>query len=254
MNSIFDKILRKFINLLGLKNENYNKFILIGRGRTGSNLLLTTLNQHPNCVAMFEEFGTKKPRPAKKEELKKIFKKYPAYIKSVGFKIFYHHAIPNAENFWDRPAKGQIWEELGRDKSIKVIHLKRRNYFETLVSEKIAERRNKWFQMDNEPEDDEIQVNITVENCVEFFEHTKKLEKIYDDLFFDHKKIEIQYDDLKNNFSKTIKQTFDFLKLDRREIDAPIKKQRNKQNHEYVQNCEFLKEHFSNTEWAKFFK
>ena len=89
---IFDKI-SKLIN----ESDQYNKFVIIARSRTGSNLLRSYLNSHPNIEAHDELFRELK-RKSCQEIWKGLFIKKNKKIKYVGFKIFYYHPLEGSDN------------------------------------------------------------------------------------------------------------------------------------------------------------
>jgi hypothetical protein len=98
---------------LGIRagRRDYTRFIILGRSRIGSTLLRGLLNVHSRMVVFSEIFRNrhsiawKVPHyPQSPRLLKllqnnpggflehKLFRTFPAYIRAVGFKIFYYHA------------------------------------------------------------------------------------------------------------------------------------------------------------------
>src|SRR5262245_35796159 len=94
-------------------HSDYSRFIILSRGRSGSNLLRGLLNSHSQIITFGELFrsydsiGWEFPNydhylqyrrlislfqndPANFLE-KKVFRKFPKHIAAVGFKIFYYH-------------------------------------------------------------------------------------------------------------------------------------------------------------------
>lgn len=85
---ILRKVKNNLIQML-FWNYNYKKFIIITRSRTGSNLLISLLNNHPEIEAhgeIFRRLNGKTP----KEIMANYFSQKPNRIKYVGFKIFYY--------------------------------------------------------------------------------------------------------------------------------------------------------------------
>lgn len=70
--------------------NNHGKFIVLARARTGSNLLISLLNSHPNIYVESEIFAMK-PREGIDGRLRKVFSKQPGFIMAKGFKVFYFH-------------------------------------------------------------------------------------------------------------------------------------------------------------------
>ena len=115
--------------LAPIGHGRYQRFVVLSRSRTGSNMLIQSLNSHRNIAADYEIFG-KLNGESEKEILDRSFGKQPFYIKAKGFKIFYYHPI-DAEG-------SPIWDMLLSVKDLRVIHLQRRNILHVLVSSKVA--------------------------------------------------------------------------------------------------------------------
>ena len=94
--------------------KKYTQFIILGRSRTGSNLLRGLLNDHSKIVVLGElfqneqEIGWAYPGYTQTARELSIFRKkpvdfleqsvyrnFPIGISAVGFKIFYYHAQTN---------------------------------------------------------------------------------------------------------------------------------------------------------------
>lgn len=96
-------------------HRHYQKFIILGMGRTGSNMLATSLRSHSQVVVFGEIFNNNHelilweyPGYARYRTLesalslresdiksflnKLVFRRFPKNISAVGFKLFYYHA------------------------------------------------------------------------------------------------------------------------------------------------------------------
>ena len=76
-----------------------SKFVIISSGRTGSELLLTSLQSHPQINAQGEIFHTSNGSIKPLDALQSV---YENSSKSSGFKIMYHHARK-----WTSPIFGE---------------------------------------------------------------------------------------------------------------------------------------------------
>jgi hypothetical protein len=104
------------------------RFIILGRPRTGSNMLVYALKAHPEIYArgeIFQRIGCRDFR----DVLQATAPRRRA-VKAVGFKLMYNHPLDR-----DLP---ELWDHLRTDKSIQVIHLERRNFLETHLSSRIG--------------------------------------------------------------------------------------------------------------------
>lgn len=133
----FLKQIVKFCLVALRGSKKYDKFLILSRSRTGSNLLRSLLSSHPDVICLGEIFGSvgnevkndiiKSPI----KYLKRIaFGYHKKNIKSVGFKIFYYHP--------EFKCSTNIWNYLENQNNIKIIHLKRKNILRTILSRKIA--------------------------------------------------------------------------------------------------------------------
>src|SRR5690606_26460474 len=111
------------------------KFIVLSRSRTGSNLLISFLNSHPNIRARGEMFARLNGKNCK-DVLARGFARQPFYVKATGFKIFYYHPMDDDS--------GHVWDVLAELDDLRIIHLKRRNILRTLISRKIADTQGVW--------------------------------------------------------------------------------------------------------------
>jgi len=92
-------------------HTNYTKYIILSRGRSGTNFLRGMLNSNYQSICfgeIFRDYGSigwdlqGYRKGAKRLNLiqnepeqfleKYVFRKYPETIKSIGFKLFYYHA------------------------------------------------------------------------------------------------------------------------------------------------------------------
>ena len=157
----------KLLSVVG--NNQYRRFIVLSRSRTGSNLLISLLNSNPYIHAKGEIFSKLSGRNYK-EVLAKAFSKQPYYVKASGFKIFYYHPS-------DDISCG-IWDDLQSLDDLHVIHLKRRNILRTLLSRKIAGLNDVWIKADRQP-------NLYKEQISYLFSTIrKKVKKVKKSAFF----------------------------------------------------------------------
>jgi LPS sulfotransferase NodH len=234
--------------LLNLGNNGYRRFIVLSRSRTGSNMLISFLDSHPNICAAGEIFSNLNEKNYK-DILSKAFAKQPFHVKAKGFKIFYYHPI-------DDKSCG-IWDDLVALDDLYVIHLKRKNILHTLISRKIAGIKDVWFinSADRHSEDErkKLTVTFTVDELREGFKQTREWEEIGDKRFRNHPLISIYYEDLVNDRESTFRKVTEFLGVRYIEPNTTLKKQNSKSMSESVANYEELKLAFSDTEYQTFF-
>ena len=84
-------------NLEILKSRGIKPFFVLTRSRTGSNMLISFLNSHPNIKAHYEIFRTLEGKNYN-DIFNETFSKYDEGTKAIGFKIFYYHPHQWREN------------------------------------------------------------------------------------------------------------------------------------------------------------
>jgi LPS sulfotransferase NodH len=242
--------------------RDYTRFIVLGRPRTGSTFLRSALNGHRQLFTFGELFRhdlisrephlgglsdealadySKRPLDFIQE---RVFRTYPAQIRAVGFKIFYHHA----HNEYSEP----IWSYLLGDQSIHVIHVKRRNLLKTFVSHKVAWLTGTWKQT-SESAQTVPSVALTFEECEVEFRTATAQEAAFDARFGKHPLLNVVYEDLVKNFTPEMARIQDFLGVEQLVLRPTTVQQGKRPLAEQVVNYYELKERFQHTPWAHFF-
>ena len=228
-------------------HTRYRRFVVLSRSRTGSNMLLSFLNSHPNVYAGGEIFGRLNGRNHTKI-LAAAFGKQPRYIKARGFKIFYYHPIDDK--------KSNIWNDLVNMNDLHVIHLKRRNILRTLLSRKLAETNDVWLTTNSGSKDSvsSKQVFFTVKELTEGFEQTRQWEQNGDDMFRDHNVLSVYYEDLVCDADSNFNKLTDFLGVVYVKPQTNLKRQNPERICDLISNYEELRVAFTGTQWQTFFE
>ncbi|HYO62424.1 MAG TPA: hypothetical protein VER08_02090 [Pyrinomonadaceae bacterium] len=260
------------------------KFILLGHARSGSNLLTCGLFKHPH-VHMFGELFNEseeerrrsfrasfkdcpvaaRPHPSvsldensayRDEEDGATFLERAVYYRharepmAVGFKMFSHQARTS-----DNARK--VWEYLIADKEIRVIHLTRRNLFNSMVSLQLALRTDKWVRPRNlplpAPEPPPV-IRIGPEVCKGYFRQVMAGRRWVRAQFRHHPVLEVEYEaDMCERFQATMYRVQDFLEVPRRRARKMLEKQ-GRPAAETVSNYGELKAHFAHTPYGVWFQ
>lgn len=223
-------------------NKKYNKFIVITRSRTGSNLLMSFLNSHPQIIAKGELFRRLEGKTCKKV-WDKTFSKKPKHIKYVGFKIFYYHPLDSEDK--------EVWEYIKKDKNIKLIHLTRSNILKTIISRQIADKTNVWGNKNRENiQLVDKQVEINTEQCFNEFELTQESENKTRNEFKRDFFLEINYEDLINDSQNKMNEIFNYLNLEETKVKSSYKKQNKEDLKDLVINYNELKIAIEQSKWS----
>jgi LPS sulfotransferase NodH len=254
---------------LGIQSgySDYDRFIILARGRTGSNYLRGLLNAHSQIIAFGELFrfydsiGWDLPpydEYLKSPDLislmqrdpiqfleKKVFRKFPKQIAAVGFKMFYYHA--------QNDSRKPVWAFLKDQKNLKVIHLKRNNTLRVVISEMKAMKTNQWTNTTGIEEDNFV-TSLDYEECLQWFTRTHEFKKQYDIFFKDHPKIDVSYENLSRNYENEVKRIQEFLGVNYESVKPSTYKQSSQPLSKAISNYVELKEQFKNTPWEEFFE
>lgn len=250
-------------------HRHYQKFIILGMGRTGSNMLASSLRSHSQVVVFGEIFNNNHklilweyPGYARYRTLESalslresdpksflntlVFQRFPKNIPAVGFKLFYYHA--QDEN-WKC-----IWPYLKAMTNLKIIHIKRNNILKTFRSLRIAFITGKWSKRSGGESIVPGPIELEYERCLEAFEKTRKAEDKYDRFFEKHQKVTVIYEDLVKDYSKHTKHIQEFLGVKHKALHPSTKKQNIQPLSKAISNYRELKEQFQDSPWAEFFE
>lgn len=243
--------------------QDYQRFIILGRSRTGSTLLLKSLKEHRQLLCFGEIFrnDTLNWQPqfgwASDQQIgayladpehflaERVFRKHPASIRAVGFKLFYYHA--------QTAQLRSVWEYLQQDRTLKVIHVKRRNILATHLSRALAGETDRWRASSNKGMDAKGAIELTYEECLEAFEQTRAWEEQCDVHFAAQARLDVLYEDLAHNFAGTMVRVQEFLGLEVSQLTPALSKQAQRPLSMCIANFAELKEQFAATRWAEFF-
>lgn len=230
------------------QQQQYSKFIIVSHARSGSNLLLNSLNSHPNIIAEHEIFAAHNRQIGENfyPILNNLFGERPETAKAVGCKIFYYHLNQDE------------WQQIGEIPGLKVIHLKRKNRLRMIVSMKVAFKTSQWGITDESQRIDaaQKQVYLDYDFLCNKFEDIESSENTTEKLFKPTQIANVFYQDLVHQHENTISSLFDFLDLPAFTVSTE-KIRHKKQNPEplsqLIQNYDELKAKFANTPWASYF-
>jgi len=237
----------KYRALKSFKYSGFRRFIVLSRSRTGSNLLISFLNSHPNISAEGEIFSELNGRNYK-DVLATAFAAQSYQTRAKGFKIFYYHPQDDES--------GDLWVDLVNMENLYVIHLKRRNILRVLVSRKIAESQDLWEVTDSTVRDSHSEkcIRMTVEELASGFQQTNAWEKAGDDMFGERPLMTVYYEELVDRPETSYRKIADFLGVRFMPPQTSLKKQNPEKLCDLLTNYEELKNAFTGTEWQSFFE
>ncbi len=272
-------------------SSNVQRYMVLGSARTGSNFLLSLLSAHPRIKTYGELFNLDAlPRENLLEALedpiaflrRRVYGPHSPEIAAVGFKMFYDHLT---RHYFQKPidvseASPQLqeklrqfsgfiesnyawetldqrfratWQFLQVDRSLAVVHLKRRNMLHTLISLKKAFMTRQWWSLKSGPQTTPA-LCLDAEECCRYFHMLDNFVAEADAAFEGHPKIDVIYEDLVENEQDTLQRIFTFLNVPCEPVNTRMKKQNLASLREAVKNYDQLKDYFRHTRWDVFFE
>ena len=182
-------------------------------------------------------------------------------IKAVGFKLFYSHAHNNGMEV--------VWDYLRGLDDFKVIHIKRKNTFHSLVSAKIAlengcakypdwvvteiQQLNMGSFLRKINNDNIPTIEIDYQECLHYFNTIKKEKEHCENFFKGQPVLDLYYENMLTNIDKECEKICNFLHLNFFQLNTYIEKQISTPMRQVVKNYYELKKSFEGTIWLPFF-
>lgn len=242
--------------------RDYRRFLVLASGRTGSTLLIRTLGQHPQVVAYgelfrkldtfpehYQQFARAEPLyradPARFLE-DRVFRRYPAHVAAVGFKIFYEHAPQHLD--WGKA----VWAALHSQPDLHIIHLRRLNRLRAFLSLKRAARTHEWIHYsDASARDQPIHLDHT--ETAAWFEMMHAREENYGRLLCRYRCLDLTYEELTERMDDTMRRLQEFLGLRYRPLTPRTRKRPRRPLSAEIANYHELKALFQGTPWTEYF-
>lgn len=230
-------------------HHEFVPFIVLSRSRTGSNLLLSYINSHPNARSEGEIFAQVRGKNCL-DILADAFGKQPRHINAKGFKLFYYHPLDA-----NRDQTSCLWDSLERNLNIHIIHLVRKNKLRTITSRKIAEKQNLWTgtRHDQSADVSEKQIYLSPVDVEKEFSEIERWESMAEERFQSHPVVRITYEDLVDQPVESFTSIVAFLGLQYTDPASEFHRQNPEELSELIANFDELREYFAYSRWNTFF-
>lgn len=220
------------------------RFMVLCRPRTGSNHLLSLLEQHPATLVYGEKLHNGRTA---EYFLDRLQAPRAAWVRATGFKMFYHH-----------PESGDgeaIWSRLCSDTGLHVIHLRRANLLHTLLSEHLATMTGHWVERKDQVVETGTPraVRLSAEWLTRRFREIRGAERRCNRWITDHPVLDVTFESLTCQRQQEFDRLCNFLGLPRRRARSYTMRQRRQPARELISNYDELKEAFQGTQWSEFF-
>lgn len=242
--------------------SQYQRFIILGMGRCGSNLIRTALARHPGVVVFNELYNSTQGRigwaqpgyRTTKADLRlresdpvefleeRVYRPMWPGVRAVGFKLFYYHV----------PDDSPLWPALQGDPDLKVIHLKRRDLLEAYASLTVAEKTGVWIQpVHREAPKAPEQVELEYEACLNYFTQAVAWRDEFDRRF--PEALEIYYEDVIQDYVNQIQGIQSWLGVRPRRLHPTTRKQNRRPLQQLIANYRDLQARFRGSQWEYLF-
>lgn len=237
------------------------RFVILALPRTGSNYLLTGLNQHPNIIANGEILNLRENgwsdavrQDMTSDELLRLgYLDFPnprqrTDVRAVGFKV----------QDWDGRSSSGSADFLGlliADPTVSVLHLTRDNLIESLRSHTQAERTGRWVAYRAADLEDMPTVHLAPQMCHAFFRRAERFTAWVQERFACHRLLPLTYEELCADPVVQFRRVQEFLGVPVQDLAASyLMKQESRPLSEVVENFVELREEFRGTQYGRFFE
>ncbi len=241
------------------------RFVLLASARTGSRFLASLLNSHPHARCFGEIFNPsvvdripwtcagyettpellrlRDDDPVTLLE-RVILSNHPPGVRACGFRLFYYHARTPP---WDA-----IWPYLRDDRSLEVIHLRRRNEFRKHVSEEVARMTGRWHIVNDADAHRRVSLELDIGRCLRAMDLFPEQERQALAALGPHDTLDVYYEDLLRPGATLMAQVLRFLGLDERPLHAGTEKQIRQPLSDLISNYGQVREALAGTRWNAF--
>lgn len=241
-----------------------HKFVIISHARSGSNLMVRSLNAHPQVCCFgevlkpglrFQDLDRLGFEESQLSDLRYTHQHGTASFadllfdqaanagyEAVGFKLFYYHAreAGRDSSIWDAVAKRDEW---------RFIHLYRANIFGAYLSRQLAIATNSWHHGSGRTDDSDYQTKIAVD-LDDYRAFHGRLKKSIEDarkMLPEGRTITTTYEDFTSDFALRLRGLQEFLEVNPQDTSPPLVKQARRPWQEYVLNAAEVEEALHDT-------
>jgi len=246
-------------------NSPYTRFVIISSHRSGSNYLSSLLSSHPQIMSIGEIYnpsvlfadpglpGLHRNRVAKLlRDLAPvwfvkhgIYHAYPTHIRAVGFRYFYLHAQGRFHS---------VLDYLIAEKTIKIVHLKRRNLLRSYCSLLAAEQTGVWtVPVSSARTQPPVRLVLKPKACAAYFARMEHFMDTYDKYFTEHDMLQIEYERLLSDATHEQTRLTTFLGVAPYTLTAYTKRLNAAPLPSLIGNYASLERYFRGTKWHRFF-
>jgi len=252
--------------------------VIISHLRSGTHLLRTLLESHPEIVCQTEVFNSDNPNlpyPLSTPTLEIldqwVFRDFPTSITCVGFVLQAYHpwglkAFPGIR---ENPDWADIWPMLENMPGLRIIHLHRENLLRRHLSHVMARSTGNWHHWDNSKvaavshleqpplknpaRNERPRVKLDADKLRLDFEEIEQLHQQVTDRFKTQNYFPLGYEQLCTEPGVTAKALLQFLEVTEVPLHAAVSKLEDRSLSDSIENYDELKQAFADSRWKQFF-
>ncbi|MGK0301207.1 MAG: hypothetical protein ACI89X_002083 [Planctomycetota bacterium] len=237
--------------------------LVVGTERTGSNLLINLLDDHPQLRLANELFNPRMVLNDKllwqgkstlpEAELLRLRHASPAGlldallqegcdqgVRYAGFKLLYYHALVD-----DR-----VLDMLIAHKDMRIVHLTRNQRLERFVSHVRARDSDKWYSQGHEQPPTLGPMTLDLRELAKDFVQTSQYEQRYRTVLQRHEVLEIDYQDMNTDLVATLQRVCDWLGIERASLTTKSRKTGSRSVQDSVANWQQVCSALTGTSWS----
>lgn len=242
------------------------RFLLTCPARTGSTMLISYLQSHPQICAHGEVLAPDGPLdfygvnyrmdPPLEGVLMRIRDRDPvAFLhdfvwqagdrRAAGFKGKYEELLHTR---W-----APVLEALQGDTEVLVIHLAREDLLARYLSQRLAQARG-FYNLRGGQAPAALRVRLEPRECEEDFTRTQRRRERFRRLLAGHRVLEVTYEDLVASPEEVLGRVQEFLGVEPRELTTPTRRLNPGSPRDSIENYDDLAAHFAGSGYETFFR
>jgi len=234
----------RVLGKLSIFHQSYTPFVVFSTPRSGSTLLIKSLQRHPQIVTRDEVLNPADPACVEGspiESLRRVYLPQPPSVEAVGCKIHYMQSPFGKDVSFEGSDTDMACEWLRRSKpDLKVIHLIRENRLRVQVSLLLAHASNRWFLPRSSSLDDRNgkpkRVALDVDAWADYMARTAKRRKEVFSNFDQESVFRVTYTELVQDWDGATGRLQSFLGVEPCAIPQETRKQNPEPLAELIEN------------------
>lgn len=264
----------------GVRSATYRRFVVVSYPRSGTHLLRTSLESHPDVVCQAEFFNSDSPQlpyplstPTREILDAWIFPPFPATVKRAGFVLQAYHprALKAFPGIRANPAWDDVWPRLAAMEGLLVIHLERRNLLRRHLSHCMSRQTGIWHSWDrrrverishlappppeqvgNEPPRQSVEIDP--DRLFEDFHEVECWRRFAAEALGSHPSLTVTYEELCGEYTEACRRVQRFLGVREIDLEPAVRKLESRPLRDVIRNFHQLEAAFRGTEWESFFE